>query len=57
MRVGAGRILVVEDEAPIRYALADVLRSEGYEVDTATNGAEASPRCASAAPMLCCWIS
>jgi len=39
--VGAARILVVEDEAPIRYTVADVLRCEGYEVDTDTNGAEA----------------
>ena len=31
----------MEDEAPIGYTLADVLRCEFYEVDTATNGAEA----------------
>ena len=41
MAVGAARILVVEDEAPIGYTLADVLRCEFYEVDTATNEAEA----------------
>jgi len=39
--VGVARILVEEDEAPIRYTLADVLRCEFYAVDTATNEAEA----------------
>ncbi len=31
----------MDDEAPIRYMVADVLKCEGYEVDTAPNGAEA----------------
>ena len=32
------RILVVEDEAALRLALSDRLRSEGYEVETASDG-------------------
>jgi hypothetical protein len=28
----------VEDEVPIRYTVADVLRSRGYEIDTASSG-------------------
>ena len=32
------RILVVEDEAALRLALSDRLRSEGYEVETAGDG-------------------
>jgi two-component system alkaline phosphatase synthesis response regulator PhoP len=32
------RILLVEDDAPIREALADALRSDGYEVLTAGDG-------------------
>jgi CheY-like chemotaxis protein len=34
-------ILVVDDDASIREALADLLGDEGYRVTTATNGAEA----------------
>lgn len=33
-------ILVVEDDADIRMALADVLLEEGYQVRVAANGAE-----------------
>ena len=33
-----GRILLVEDEIGIRVTLADRLRSEGYEVETAEDG-------------------
>lgn len=36
---GHERILVVEDELPMRRALADCLESEGYRVITAENGA------------------
>ena len=32
------RLLVVEDEAPMRIALADILISEGYRVQTAADG-------------------
>ena len=32
------RILVIEDEAALRLALSDRLRSEGYEVETAADG-------------------
>lgn len=35
------RILVVEDEADLRASVAEVLRLEGYEVETAGNGEEA----------------
>lgn len=35
------RILVVDDEESIRTIIAAILEQEGYEVDTATNGAEA----------------
>ena len=34
-------VLVVDDDASIREALADLLGDEGYRVTTATNGAEA----------------
>lgn len=34
-------ILVVEDEVPLSLALKDSLESEGYAVETATNGDEA----------------
>jgi CheY-like chemotaxis protein len=35
------KVLVVDDDASIREALADLLGDEGYRVTTATNGAEA----------------
>lgn len=35
------RILVVDDEAPIRALLAQMLETEGYEVHTAEHGDEA----------------
>jgi CheY-like chemotaxis protein len=34
-------VLVVDDDASIRESLADLLGDEGYQVQTATNGAEA----------------
>lgn len=34
-------ILVVEDEPNVRYVLQNLLKSEGYEVDEASNGQEA----------------
>ena len=36
-----GRILLADDEAAIRDSLAEVLREEGYEVETAADGTEA----------------
>jgi CheY-like chemotaxis protein len=35
------RILIVEDEEPIRSLLADVLRGEGYWISEAANGLDA----------------
>lgn len=39
-----GRILIVEDELPMRTALRDCLESEGYRVLTAADGAEGLDR-------------
>jgi DNA-binding response OmpR family regulator len=41
---GHERILIVEDELPMRRALADCLESEGYRVITAENGASGLDR-------------
>src|SRR5216117_4328869 len=38
------RILIVEDELPMRTALADVLQAEGYRVLTAADGEQALQR-------------
>ena len=38
------RVLVVDDEAPMRRSLADILRLEGYFVQTAASGVEAIQR-------------
>jgi PAS domain S-box-containing protein len=40
-QTGASRILVVDDEATIRDFVSDLLRDEGYAVQSATNGREA----------------
>ena len=36
----SGRVLLAEDDAPMRLLLAEVLREDGYEVVEATNGRE-----------------
>src|SRR3954471_13895294 len=41
MRIARARILVVEDHDDSRHMIEDLLMSEGFEVHTATNGAEA----------------
>jgi CheY-like chemotaxis protein len=44
------RVLVADDDDGIRMAVADALAFEGYEVITATNGAEALEQVRSARP-------
>jgi DNA-binding NtrC family response regulator len=39
-----GRVLVVDDEPNARAALAEMLREEGYEVETAQDGFKALPK-------------
>ena len=46
----AVRVLVVDDEPPIRDLMRMVLEEEGYEVRTATNGAEALAQAATFEP-------
>ncbi|MEW5853335.1 MAG: sigma-54 dependent transcriptional regulator [Myxococcota bacterium] len=46
------RILVVDDEANARAALADLLREEGYAVDVAADGFKALPKLDEQAPDL-----
>ena len=43
-RCGTTKILVVDDEEPVRELLCDILRDEGVEVTTAASGAEALAR-------------
>src|SRR6478735_10521776 len=45
-----GRILVVDDEANARTALAELLRDEGYAVETAADGFKALPKLEEFAP-------
>jgi two-component system, NtrC family, response regulator AtoC len=47
-----GRILVVDDEANARSALAELLRDEGYAVETAADGFKALPKLDELAPDL-----
>ena len=35
------RVLVVDDELPMRLALVEALQSESYKVDSASDGEEA----------------
>ena len=39
--MGLGRILVVDDEAPVREVLTEYFATEGYSVEQATSGVEA----------------
>src|SRR5438093_6087569 len=47
-----GRILVVDDEVNARTALAELLRDEGYAVETAADGFKALPKLDDFAPDL-----
>ncbi len=47
-----GRILVVDDEANARLALADLLKEEGYKIDTAADAFKALGKMQSFAPHL-----
>jgi len=46
------RILIIEDETPMRTALADLLSGEGYRVLTATDGASGLQRALEEQPSL-----
>jgi len=46
------KLLIVDDEVAILEALTDILSVEGYEVDTAANGAEALEHVGKARPDL-----
>jgi CheY-like chemotaxis protein len=50
MREKMTRILVVDDVQPNRYLLQVLLTANGYEVESATNGAEALDRARSRPP-------
>src|SRR5579871_4786825 len=47
-----GRILIVDDEVNARTALAELLRDEGYAVETAADGFKALPKLDDFAPDL-----
>jgi DNA-binding NtrC family response regulator len=47
-----GRILVVDDEVNARTALAELLRDEGYEVETAADAFKALGKCDGALPQV-----
>ncbi len=46
----SGRILVVDDEANARTALGELLREEGYQVETAADGFKALASSTSSRP-------
>ena len=46
----SGRVLVVDDEAPLRAVICDLLISDGYVVDQAVNGEDAIIRMRSSPP-------
>jgi DNA-binding response OmpR family regulator len=50
--VADGRILVVDDDVAILEIVADVLEFEGYQVETATDGAQALEAVEQAPPRL-----
>jgi CheY-like chemotaxis protein len=52
----SNQVLVVEDDEGIRELLADFVRSEGYRVETASNGLEALTLLRSSAREPCCIL-
>ena len=52
MAESKGRVLVVDDEANARTALAELLRDEGYAVETAADGFKALGKLEDFAPDL-----
>jgi CheY-like chemotaxis protein len=46
-QVGSKRILVVDDEAVVSNAICDLLRLDGFEVETAASGQQAIQLCQS----------
>lgn len=46
------RVLVVDDDEPIRTVVADVLHDEGYDVSLAVDGLEALSSCRESCPDL-----
>jgi two-component system response regulator MprA len=50
--VGTQRILIVEDDRSSRAALEEILRDEGYVVETATDGVDALRRVQASCPDL-----
>jgi DNA-binding NtrC family response regulator len=48
--MAAKRVLVVDDEANARIALAEILRDEGFSVETAADGFKALPKITEFAP-------
>jgi CheY-like chemotaxis protein len=46
------RVLVVDDDEPIRNVVADVLSDEGYDVSVAVDGSEALTSCRESCPDL-----
>jgi DNA-binding NtrC family response regulator len=52
MTAHRGRILIVDDEANARGALAELLREEGYQVELAADGFKALPKLQEFAPDL-----
>ena len=44
------RLLVVDDEESVALTVSEVLRLDGYEVDTALSGEDAISRCCAVSP-------
>ena len=43
------KVLVIEDDEPVRFSLLTALEAMGHEVDTAVNGVDGVEKCASSA--------
>jgi DNA-binding response OmpR family regulator len=50
------RILIIEDELPMRTALKDVLEGEGYRVLTAADGQAGLDRAIAASPASAAYV-
>ena len=50
------KILIVDDDCDVRWAIRNVLADAGFDVEESDGGGTALIQAANDPPRLCCWI-